>query len=101
MQTQFYNDPGAFETCDSLVTKDTKGRSNSVTELISVSNIPSDKLVIGKPLRKEDSNGAGWMDPAVMATCPNIGQAGGFMFWQWRPVPSTTLEVEALKLLTG
>ncbi|KAK8849537.1 hypothetical protein IAR55_004871 [Kwoniella newhampshirensis] len=85
---QFYNQgQDQYVTCDTLI--ENSGYNwpgTSVFELNSLTGIPLNKIVIGKPLDRGAADN-GYMSPSLLHTCVNQARAagwnGGVMFWEW------------------
>jgi len=51
-------------------------------------NVPSNKIVIGKPVTRSDASNTGWVDKSVLAGLldqglTNLKWYAGVMFWQY------------------
>ncbi|WOO76900.1 uncharacterized protein LOC62_01G000513 [Vanrija pseudolonga] len=102
---QFYNQNNYYTSCDQLV-KDSTATGypgTSLAQLQSMSGVPYDKLVLGKPIDKAAADG-GYMTPSALGTCvaqaKQMGWNGGVMFWEWIPKDVSGSQ-ETVKSLTG
>ncbi|KAJ7280981.1 chitinase [Mycena rebaudengoi] len=84
---QFYNSPGEDTTCHNMLEKSGSYLSeSSVFEIHDKSQVPLEKIVIGKPASKKDA-ATGYMDAKQLGTCLEQASAKnwhtGFMLWQY------------------
>ncbi|KAJ7262368.1 glycoside hydrolase superfamily [Mycena rebaudengoi] len=94
---QFYNSPGEDTTCHNMLEKSGSYLSeSSVFELHDRSQVPLEKIVIGKPASKKDA-ATGYMDAKQLGTCLEQASAKnwntGFMLWQELQFPGKILAV--------
>jgi chitinase len=87
---QFYNQGNTqYDNYDILFVNASTGTFNG-TALKQIINrgIPSNKLIVGKPVKKTDASNTGWMDitilgEAVSRAYSELNWYGGVMFWQF------------------
>lgn len=84
--TQFYNQEGSYETCDTLLTTSGAPYAGSSLFEINKNGVPRKRLVVGKPATAADGS-SGYMDPSALGQC--LAQArklhwdAGISFWQF------------------
>jgi hypothetical protein len=103
---QFYNQQGAYSSCQTLLTKSDVFLNSSVFELNTMQNVPLSMIVIGKPAHVEDAitytdpstnaqSPDGYMTPALESQClqqaTGMGWRAGTSWWQYKGLLSDVI----------
>jgi chitinase len=88
---QYYNQGNMYSSCEQLITQSPAGEypHTSIWEIHTKSNISLEKLVIGKPARKDDvGGGEGYMSAEDEEVCLKeaftmYNWTAGAMFWEF------------------